>query len=401
MLTAVAVFVRQGMPLLPSAAAAAAMLLLTAAASRRWRLYEKHRTLVVSLARLAALLATCANAFLSLPLSAQAWGAAFLRGGGSGSSGAAHAAAVALASGRARAGDARGGGGGPSSALASNAYAHFGAGVPAHWIAAAANSPPWARHWSAFFTRTPRVQALLLPSLLVVPPRAHALVSVLCALAATAVLGSTVAGREALFGREKHVEVARVLSALTRWLVRLPSSTAAAALRGAGRPRPACAVADDRATAAVMLAMQVCLGLLLPTHVIFSWQAQARRTFRDSELARRKKREEEEEEEGEGGEGEEVGVASRRRRRRQSLSRRPPSSPRPSAAAAAAAAAAASAPLARSARIDSVLLALGLQVSAVVCFWFVLEELDALAGERTLWFSLPPLEDLAAAAAAA
>ena len=28
-----------------------------------------------------------------------------------------------------------------------------------------------------------------------------------------------------------------------------------------------------------------------------------------------------------------------------------------------------------------------LQVSMVACFWFVLEELDALAGDRRLWFS--------------
>ena len=302
MLTAVAVFCRQGMPAWPSAVAGSAMLLLTAASRGRWRVYERHRTLVVALARVLGLFATCSNAFLNSPLFEQAWGAAFLQSGGSRSSGAAHAAAVALASSGRAQGDAGGFGGGGGSgggsspsaaALASNFYSHFGAGVPGHWVTVAANSTPWGRHWSAFFTRTPRVHALLLPSLFVMPPRAHGAVSLLCASASLAVLGSTVAGREAVFGREKHVEVARFLSSLTRWLVRLPSSNAAAAvMRGGGsgdtggnRPPPPRLllqreIAEDRATAAVMIVMQVFLGLLLPTHVMFAWQAKARRAFR-------------------------------------------------------------------------------------------------------------------------
>ena len=407
LLTAVAAFGRQGMDRRPCAVAAALMLLLTAAARGRWRLYEKRRTLVASLARVVIVFATCSSAFSSLPLFAHAWGAAFLQSGGSRSSGAAHAAAVAVASGRASAsgfspsssssqqgvesgsgiiGIGSTGVGGspnsPSSAFPSSSSSSghtFGAGVPGHWLAAAANSPPWARRWSAFFTRTPRVQALLLPALLVAPPRAHASVSLLCALAAVAVLGSTVAGREAYFGREKHVEVARFLSSLTRWLVRLPASSAAAALAGVSRPAATPrGIAEERATAAVMIAMQVCLGLLLPTHVMFAWQAQARRAFRDAELARRKREEEDEREGEEGGEEEEEGAEVER----VALRRRCSGSPLTSSSASAAL-------LTRSARVDSALLALGLQLSAVVCFWFVLEELDALAGERKLWFSLP------------
>lgn len=219
----------------------------------------------------------------------------------------------------------------------------------------------------------PRVHALLLPALLVAPPRAHALVSLLCAAAALAVLGSTVAGREAYFGREKHLEVARALSALTRALLRLPASSAAAAatLAGATRPprRPR-AISEDRATGAVMITLQLCVGLLLPTHVMFAWQAQARRAFR-----------EEVEKKGAGG-GREGGGAKRRRGGSLSDSR-----PRPSSSSSSSSSTAAL--LRRSAGVDSVLLALGLQLSAVVCFWFLLEELDALAGERQLWFSLP------------
>jgi len=425
--TAVAIFGRQGMNPWPMAVAAAAMLLMHVAARGRWPVYERNRTLVASLARVAVVFATCSSAFLSLPLFSQAWGAAFLQGGGSRSSGAAHAAAVALAKRQAERGGGGGigvGGGGnvpppsallplssqlsssfSSSAFASTFYTSFGAGIPGHWVTAAANCPPWARHWFAFFTRTPRVQAMLLSSFLVMPLRAHALVSALCALTAVAVLGSTVAGREAYFGREKHVEVARFLSSLTRWLVRLPSFHAAAALSGGSGSRSGSGsggsgngssprlhhrgIAEDRATAAVMIVLQIFLGLLLPTHVMFAWQAKARRTFRDSEVAKRKRREEEEGEEeeerrrrGKGG-GVEVGVGGVALRR--PSHHRRPSSPSPSPTDPSSA----SARLMRSAGVDSALLAVGLQLSAVVCFWFVLEELDAWAGEKRLWFSLP------------
>lgn len=408
LLTAVAVFGRHGMSPWPCSTAAAMMLALAAAVRRRWRPYERHRTMVVSLARVVVVFAVCSSAFLSLPLFAQAWGAKFLQSGGSRSSGAAHTAALALVK-QLQMTNAEGcggsGGGGassspPSSASAiflSNLYASsFGTGFPGHWVTAVANSPPWARRWSAFFLRTPRVQALLLPSLLVMPPRAHAFVSLLCAQAALAVLGSTVAGREAYFGREKHVQVANFLSSLTCWLVRLPSSSliAAAATRSAGTSgssrNPPCPlqrreIAEDRATGAVMIFMQVWLGLLLPSHVMLAWQKQARRAFRDSAVAaarmvRRRRREEgQEEEEEEEEERDEVGAGKRRRRRPSPPPLHPPSSSSSSSSAA----------LTRSARVDSALLALGLQVSAVVCFWFVLQELDALAGERRLWFLLP------------
>ena len=403
---------RKGADQRPCAIAAAAMLVLTAAARGRWRLYEERRTLAMSLARLVIFFGTCSTAFLYLPLVAHAWGAAFLQSRAGRSSGAAHAAAVAFASGRASSSSSQGGsvgsgdgvgggvidgvigggGGGGASAFSpdSRPFSSFGAGVPGYWLAAASNSTPWERHWLAFFTRTPRVHALLLPSLLVAPPRAHALVSLLCALGALAVLGSTVAGREAYFGRERHVEVARFMSSLARWVVRLPASSAAATLAGVSRPlRQPREISEDRATGAVMITLQLCLGLVLPTHVMFAWQAQARRAFRDSEVARRKR-----EEEGRGGgagggggeeeeEVEKVGGAAKRRRGSGLSTTRP----RPSSSSAAASASAAL--LQRSARVDSVLLALGMQLSAVVCFWVVLEELDALAGERKLWFSLP------------
>lgn len=151
-----------------------------------------------------------------------------------------------------------------------------------------------------------------------------------------------------------------------------------------------------------MVLMQLYLGLLLPSQVMLHWQKKERRAFADlveaaAEAERRRR-----EERGKAravddadaavdssgkkkrGKGNNIVIdESKAKEENSSLRRRlrrPRSSPRPSSSSSS------SFPYSRSAAVDGVILALGLQLAMVVSIWFALEELDGLVGDRKLWF---------------